>query len=334
MKAIRGATTVANDTPEEIRSAVEELLNEMKSRNGLEEENVIFILFSNTSDIQSLYPAKAARESGFAATALFSAAEPEIAGSLRLCIRVMMLVEGCYDVHPVYLRGAKILRKDFGKFSIALDGPSGSGKSTIAKRLAKDFDILYLDTGAMYRACALQVISHGFSVTDKENTRRQIDSMNLDIQYRDGAQHTILNGQDVSEEIRKPEVSMAASAVSAYGFVREKMVAMQRLIADKMSCVLDGRDIGSVVLPNATFKFYVTASVEVRTKRRYAELIAKGYDVNIHDLKKEIEERDKNDSTRAISPLCKAKDAIEIDTSDMDIDQVLSCIKKKIQEKI
>ena len=207
---------------------------------------------------------------------------------------------------------------------IALDGPSGSGKSTVAKRLSQKLNILYLDTGAMYRATALKAISLNIDTLDAEGVSTFIDDINLEIKYIDGSQHTYLDGEDVSEKIREPHVSMAASNISSLKCVRLKMVDMQRQIASKMSCVLDGRDIGSYVLPNADYKFYITASVDVRADRRYKELTLKGHKVNYSALKEEIEQRDYNDKTRDFSPLTKASDAIEIDTSFMNVDQVLN----------
>ena len=333
MKAIRGATTVAADTPQEIRTAVKEMLDAIASENSIGEENMIFLLFSNTEDVRSLYPAKAAREAGYTLPALFSAAEPAIEGSLPLCIRVMVLAETDAKPRHVYLRGAQNLRRDLKTFAIALDGPSGSGKSTIAKLLAKEYDILYLDTGAMYRACALEAAKKGVNPEDEKAVSGLMRGLDLRIEYRDGAQHTILDGEDVSEAIRRPEVSMNASKISALSCVREKMVQMQRKIASSMSCVLDGRDIGTAVLPDAQYKFFVTASVQVRAKRRFDELTAKGYEVNLSLLEKEMEQRDKNDSERKISPLKKAEDAVVIDTSGMSIDEVVRMIKKKIQER-
>lgn len=334
MKAIRGATTIIEDTPAEIRSAVKELLDEICLKNFLLEDDMLCILFSNTSDIRSFYPAKAAREAGYSSPALFSSAEPEIEGALPLCIRVMLLVENCQDVRHVYLRNAASLRKDLQKFSIALDGPSGSGKSTVAKLLAKKFNILYLDTGAMYRACALKAISAGVDMQDNSAVSSLMQTLDLKIVYSEGSQHTVLDGKDVSEDIRRPEVSMAASKISALRCVREKMVEMQRKIASEQSCVLDGRDIGSFVLPKAEFKFYITASSKVRAKRRYDELKAKGFDVDLDSLQKEIEERDRNDSTREFSPLKQAEDAVLVDTSDMTVNEVVQTICAKIQEKV
>lgn len=214
---------------------------------------------------------------------------------------------------------------------IALDGPSGSGKSTIAKKLSSKLNILYLDTGAMYRATALKAIELGVDTFDEQGVKTFIDDINLEIKYIDGAQHTFLDGNDVSEKIREPHVSMAASNISSLKVVRLKMVDMQRKIAGQMSCVLDGRDIGSYVLPDANFKFYVTASVDVRADRRYKELTLKGHKVDYEELRKEIEQRDYNDKTRDFAPLTKAIDAIEIDTSYMTIEQVIRKVLSYIE---
>ena len=334
MKAIRGATTVEQDTPQEIRSAIAELLTQICTRNQLNEEEMLCILFSNTADIRSLYPAKAAREAGFTHAALYSSAEPCIEGALPLCLRVLIFAETDKPVKHVYLRGAANLRKDLKKYSIALDGPAGSGKSTVAKLLAAAHNILYLDTGAMYRACAWKAMKEGVTEINDESVLPLMQSLDLRIEYRDGKQHTILDGEDVSEVIRRPEVSMAASDISALKCVREKMVEMQRKIASEQSCVLDGRDIGSFVLPQAEFKFYITARSDVRARRRYDELKAKGFSVDLAKLQKEIVQRDENDSKRTFSPLRRAEDAVLVDTSDMTIPEVVSFIEKKIQEKV
>lgn len=334
MKAIRGATTVEQDTPQEIRSAVGELLTQICRQNRLSEEEMLCILFSNTADIRSLYPAKAAREAGFTHPALYSSAEPDIEGALPHCLRVLIFAETQEPVRHVYLRGAANLRKDLKKYSVALDGPAGSGKSTVAKLLAAAHNILYLDTGAMYRACALKAMKERVSKIEEKTVLPLMQSLDLRIEYRDGKQHTILDGEDVSETIRRPEVSMAASEISALKCVREKMVEMQRRIASEQSCVLDGRDIGSFVLPQAEFKFYITARSDVRARRRYDELKAKGFDVDLAQLQREIEQRDENDSKRTFAPLRRAEDAVLVDTSEMTIDEVLSYIEKKIQEKV
>lgn len=215
---------------------------------------------------------------------------------------------------------------------IALDGPSGSGKSTIAKILSAKLDILYLDTGAMYRATALKALKLGVDTFDEKGVLGFINDLKLEIKYENGKQQTYLDGENVSDKIREPQVSMAASNISSLKCVRLKMVEMQRKIAETTSCVLDGRDIGSYVLPNADYKFYITAGVNVRAERRFKELTEKGYNVDFDSLKKEIEERDYNDSHREFSPLVKAKDAIEIDTSNMTVEQVISTIMSHIKE--
>ncbi len=214
---------------------------------------------------------------------------------------------------------------------IALDGPSGSGKSTIAKALSEKLKILYLDTGAMYRAVALKAIKCGVDPFDEEGVKTFIDDIDLKIKYENGSQRTILDGEDVSGKIREPHVSMAASNISSLKCVRLKMVEMQRKIASEISCVLDGRDIGSYVLPNADYKFFITASADVRAKRRFDELSAKGHKVDFEELKKEIIQRDYNDSNREFSPLVKSKDCIEIDTSSMTIEQVLDAVMSYIK---
>ncbi len=337
MTVIRGATTVARDCKEEIQSAVKELLDEVFLANTLKKDEVKASIFSLTTDIHSYHPAKAARESGYDFAPLFAAIEPEIDGGLALCIRLMLFTERAEErtAKHIYQRGARILRKDITEiFNVALDGPAGSGKSTIAKAIAKDYNVLYLDTGAMYRACALKAIRMGVSPKDSEKVSAMLPVLDVKVEYREGKQHTLLDGEDVSAAIRENVVSMAASDISAHNAVRVKMVEMQREIAKSMSCVLDGRDIGSVVLPNAKFKFFVTADSRVRAKRRYDELVARGETVDFEKLHAEIVARDKQDSERTFSPLVCAEDAVVVDTSNMSVDEVVSTIKKHIQSKI
>lgn len=337
MNFIRGAITVDADTPDEIRDKTAVLLQEMAKRNQLTAQNVKSILFSTTQDIRSFYPAKAARACGFENAALFSALEPPIEGSLPLCIRVLIVAENPLDKPvAVYLGNAATLRKDLSdRMTVALDGPAGSGKSTVARLLARSYGILHLDTGAMYRACALKLLREGVLLSDEKAVEKTVAGLDLEVRFEGNGQRTVLDGEDVSEAIRDNEVSKAASAVAAMRPVREKMVALQREIAAKQSCVLDGRDIGTTVLPNAKYKFFLTASVAVRAKRRYDELKAKGADdIDFEVLKKEIEERDYRDSHREISPLKQAKDAVLIDTSDMTAEEAAATVRRKIQEKI
>ena len=337
MTVIRGATTIEKDCKEEIRVAVKELLDEVFSANSLRKEDVSAFVFSLTSDVHSYHPAKAARECGYDFAPLFAAIEPEIDGGLKLCIRLMLLTEliSKKAVKHIYQRGAKVLRKDISeKLNIALDGPAGSGKSTVAKILAKDYNILYLDTGAMYRACALKALRSGIDPKDVVAVEKMLVELDLKVEYKEGKQHTILDGEDVSSAIRENAVSMAASNISAHHAVRVKMVEMQREIAKSMSCVLDGRDIGSAVLPDAKYKFFITADSKVRATRRFKELAERGETVDFEKLHAEIVARDKQDSEREFSPLVCAEDAIVIDTSKLDIDGVVAAIKKEIQSKI
>jgi cytidylate kinase len=336
MTVIRGATTIDKDAKEDILSAVKELIDEIFVRNSLKKERVKAIVFSLTTDIHSYHPAKAARECGYDFCALFACVEPDIRGALGHCLRAMILSdEEKADVRHVYLRGAKKLREDISLvYNIALDGPAGSGKSTIAKILAEDYHILYLDTGAMYRACALRSLKEGISPKDAKAVQAMTNTLDLKVEYREGTQHTILDGEDVSEAIRRNEVSLIASDIAAQPVVREKMVEMQRKIAKDMSCVLDGRDIGSTVLPDAKFKFFITAKSEVRALRRFKELAARGQTVDFETLKAEIEKRDKQDEEREFSPLKCADDAVVIDTSDMTIEEVVAKIKSIVQSRI
>ena len=335
MTIIRGATTIEKDCKEEISSAVKDLLDEIFSANALKKEEVKGFLFSLTTDIHSYHPAKAARECGYDFAPLFAAIEPEIDRGLKLCIRLMLFTEANRAVKHIYQKGAKILRKDISEiFNIALDGPAGSGKSTVAKILAKDYNILYLDTGAMYRACGLKALRLGVDPKDGEAVEKMLPQLNVKVEYRDGKQHTILDGEDVSQAIRENPVSMAASSISAHPCVRMKMVEMQREIAKGMSCVLDGRDIGSYVLPDAKYKFFVTADSEVRAKRRFDEISARGERVDFEKLHQEIIMRDKQDSEREFAPLVCAKDAVIIDTSKMSIEEVVNAIKRVIQAEI
>lgn len=226
--------------------------------------------------------------------------------------------------------------KDVGerKINIALDGPAGSGKSTVAKILAKDYNILYLDTGAMYRAFALALLRKNVDPKDGAAAQNAVSSVPVRVEYVNGEQHTYLGDEDVSEEIRRNEVSRAASDVAVHKKVRERLVEMQREIARRMSCVLDGRDIGSYVLPHADFKFYVTADSKVRAKRRYLELISRGQQADEREIYAQILLRDKQDAGREFAPLKKADDAIEIDTSDKTADEVVRAIERIVDEKL
>ena len=216
--------------------------------------------------------------------------------------------------------------------NIALDGPAGSGKSTVAKIIANKLNILYLDTGATYRACALKCLLSDVDVKDEAAVGKIIKNIDVKVEYKNGTQVTLLDGKDVSTDIRKPEVSMLASAVSAHKVVRDKMVELQREVAKSMDCVLDGRDIGSHVLPDAEFKYYITADSRIRAERRYKELIERGTPVDFDKLHEEIVQRDYNDSHREFAPLKKCDDAKLIDTSHMSVDEVVDTILKDVTQ--
>ena len=219
--------------------------------------------------------------------------------------------------------------------SIAIDGPAGAGKSTIAKRLAKELGYYYVDTGAIYRTVAYFLDLLGVSPKDVDGVERYIDELTIEIEYdEEGVQHMIMNGMDVSGDIRTQDISQKASLVSAHAVVREVLLYMQRDVAKKHNVIMDGRDIGTVVLPNADVKIFLTADAEVRAKRRYDELIAKGQKANLPTILKEIQQRDHQDTHRAIAPLKQAKDAVKVDTSNLDIEGVLAEIKAIVGKKI
>lgn len=212
------------------------------------------------------------------------------------------------------------------RLNIAIDGPAGAGKSTIAKMVSKKLNCIYVDTGAMYRAVALFFIENGIASDDEKRIVKEIENIHVDIQFEAGDQKVLLNGKDVTEEIRAERVGNWASEISKYTVVREYLVKMQREIAAKQDVVMDGRDIGTVVLPQANVKIYLIASSKVRAMRRYNELTQKGVFCDIHDIEQGIMERDAQDMNREISPLRQAKDAILIDSSNMTIDEVVEKI--------
>ena len=218
--------------------------------------------------------------------------------------------------------------------SVAIDGPAGAGKSTIAKRVARELGWLYVDTGAIYRTVGYHMSLMGIGPKDKDGIERCIDDVNIQIDYQaDGVQHMILNGQDVTELIRSPEMSMMASGVSAQSCVRDYLLEMQRSLARTHNVVMDGRDIGTVVLPHAQVKIFLTASAEVRADRRFKELTAKGEQVKYEDVYLDIVKRDEQDMNRKIAPLKCAEDAELLDCSYLSSDQVVAEVKAIIRKK-
>lgn len=218
--------------------------------------------------------------------------------------------------------------------SIAIDGPAGAGKSSIAKALSKRLGYIYIDTGAMYRAVALFFVENNVSDGTDSRIESLLEKLEISIKYEDGAQKVILNGEDVTDKLRLEEIGKLASKFSAIGSVREKLVALQRKLAQKENVVMDGRDIGTVVLTNADLKIYLSASSKVRAKRRYLELLEKGHtDLDINEIEDEIIKRDEADMNREISPLKQADDAYYLDSSDMTLEEVVSKILSMVKEE-
>ena len=221
------------------------------------------------------------------------------------------------------------------KNQIAIDGPAGAGKSTIAQMIAAELGWIYVDTGAMYRAMALYFDKIGTDVNDEAAIDREVDGAAVELAIESGTQVVRLNGEDVSKTIREQRIGELASWTSRYGSVRAKLTELQRVMAEEQPVIMDGRDIGTTVLPDAGLKIYLTASTAVRAKRRYDELVEKGVqDADLSEIEKEIAARDEQDMNREISPLRKADDAIEVDTSDMTIDEVVARVIALYHERV
>lgn len=211
-------------------------------------------------------------------------------------------------------------------YNIAIDGPAGAGKSTIAQIVAKNLGFIYVDTGAMYRTLALACFRDGIDTTDEDAVVAKCESVKVTLGYEDGVQKVYLNGEDVSDEIRREEIGNLTSAIAVYPGVRKILVALQQDLASKNNVVMDGRDIGTAVLPNADLKVYLTASVECRAKRRYDQLLENGQTGDLAEIEKDIEDRDYRDMNRDVSPLKQADDAVLVDSSDMTIDETVQKI--------
>ena len=216
---------------------------------------------------------------------------------------------------------------------IAIDGPAGAGKSTIAKKVAEKLGLIYVDTGAMFRAIAFFMTEKGIGVDEFDRIKSEREDIRLDIVYENGEQQVILGDENVSGKIRKPEISNAASKFAVIPEVRTRLLNLQRELAKKRPVVMDGRDIGSKVLPNASVKIFLTADVRVRAERRYKELTQKGESVNIEDIMSDIKSRDEQDMSRLVSPLVQAKDAVLVDTSALSIEEVVEVIIKIAKDK-
>lgn len=217
---------------------------------------------------------------------------------------------------------------------IAIDGPAGAGKSTIAKEAAKELGYIYIDTGALYRAIGLCILKSGKNTKNNKEVIKELPNINISLEFKDGLQKVMLSGEDVSYEIRKPEISMAASDVSAIKEVRDFLFSLQRDIAEKNNILMDGRDIGTVILPDAKIKIFLTASPEIRAERRYKELLLKGNKVTYEDVLDDINKRDYQDQNRKIAPLKPADGAVVIDTTDKTLKESIKCVISFIRENL
>lgn len=337
-RAIRGAVTAQNNTREDVFEVTEELIGKMISENNISTEDICDIIFTVTSDITAAFPAAAVRKMGICDVPLLDMAAPSIDNALKMCIRVMMHINTNLknsQLKHIYLGGAKVLRPDLvknPKISVAIDGPAGAGKSSVAKQVARNLEYVYIDTGAMYRTVAVWAIENGLNIkNDKEKIVNSLDSIKIDIKYEGDMQKMFLNGRDVSERIRENDASMGASDVATIPEVRERLVDMQREMAARGGVIVDGRDIGTVVLPEAELKIFLTASVEERALRRYREYIQKGIECELESIKEDVIKRDENDTNRAVSPLRRAEDAVLLDTTGKTFEEVVAEIGQMIK---
>ncbi len=334
--AIRGAITVEENIPKQILDRTTDLLETIIKRNNIEYKDIVSIIFTGTRDLDTEYPAVAARNLGMVEVPLFCCQEMYVKGSLEKCIRILMHIQSSQPkrIEHVYMEKAESLRPDLVQgrdieregpqtLTIAIDGPAGAGKSTIAKIISKELNVAYLDTGAMYRAVAYKILRNNIDPGNHPEIISVLALTDIKIQYDDKRkQRVILDGQDVTTLIRIPEVSKAASDIAVIPEVRIKLVDIQRKVAEANSLVMDGRDIGTYVLPDASLKFYLTASLEERAKRRWKEMKVSGMEVSLESVRKDIQERDAHDQNRSFAPLKQAEDAILIDTTDKSIQQV------------
>lgn len=332
---IRGAITVDYNTREDILENTIIMLQEIIAQNQLQIEDIVSILFTATKDLDAVYPAVAARQLGIVNASLMCAQELYIENSLKMCVRAQVTIETDKkqkDMKFVYLKGATKLRPDLvKKQAIAIDGPAGSGKSTVAKLIAKELNFVYVDTGAMYRAVGLYCFKNQIDVNNTQAVVQQLDNIKIDLKFDNNKQIIFLNGIDVTEDIRSQQVAEYASAVAKISQVREALITIQREIGKTENIVMDGRDIGTNVLPNADVKVYLDADVAERAKRRCNELAEKNLEHNFYKVLDEIIKRDKQDKERDVNPLTVAEDAVVIDTTNLEINAVKEKIIKLIK---
>lgn len=321
MIAIRGAVDAQN-TASSIINQSKILLEEIIRVNKLDKKEIKCILFTATQDIDKAYPALAARYIGLNDTALICLNEMIVEGQMQGVIRTTVFYNDDINKTDVYLGKTKSLRKDKymdNNIKIAIDGPTSAGKSTIAKLLAQKLKINYVDTGSMYRALTLKVLNNNIDPKSEEDVTSIADKTKID--YFEN--HIFLDELCVDDKIRNELIDKNVSYVCQYREVRKRLVSLQKEIASKSSVIMDGRDIGTVVLKDANYKFFLTASADVRAKRRYKEYIEKALEVNFEDIKNDLIRRDDYDSHREVDPLVKASDAIEVNTDDKNIEETV-----------
>lgn len=321
MIAIRGAVDAQN-TASSIINQSKILLEEIIKLNNLDKKEIKCILFTATQDIDKAYPALAARYIGLNDTALVCLNEMLVEGQMQGVIRTTIFYNDDINKTDIYLGKTKSLRKDKymdNNIKIAIDGPTSAGKSTIAKLLAQKLKINYADTGSMYRALTLKVLNNNTDPKSEKDVVTIADKTKID--YFEN--HIFLDGLCVDDKIRNELIDKNVSYVCQYRDVRKRLVSLQKEIASKSSVIMDGRDIGTVVLKDANYKFFLTASADVRAKRRYKEYIEKGLEVNFEDIKNDLIRRDDYDSHREVDPLVKASDAIEVNTDDKNIEETV-----------
>ena len=341
VRAIRGATTVPVNTKEEIFNSSIELIDDIIKNNKIDPKDMVSIIFTVTPDITAAFPAAAVRKMGICDVPLLDMAAPDIDGALKMCIRVMIHINTDLnngDIKHSYLKGAAVLRPDLAKkkISVAIDGPAGAGKSSVARKVAKEKGYIYIDTGAMYRTVAVWAIENGINTNAEKDRERLIDALSdikISIKYENDVQRMYLNGKDVTERIRQNDASMGASAVATIPEVRKQLVKMQQDMAKNGGVIMDGRDIGTTVLPDAELKIFLTASVEERAMRRYKEYLEKGIECNYDDLLLDVIKRDENDMNRKASPLKQAEDAVLLDTTSLSYEETVDTIKNMIVKK-
>ncbi len=338
MLTIRGATSVENNSEKDILKETEKLLETIIRENNLKKEKVVSILFSATKDLNKAYPARAARKLGFTDIGLMCFQEMEVENSLESCIRLILFYnDEIKNIKHIYLNKAKSLRPDLVRkrrnslsknYIVAVDGPAASGKSTIAKKVAENLNIKYIDSGAMFRALTYYMLEKEIDLDKDKDISQALNKVKLSYD-REG--NILLNEKNIESQIRKNIVSQNVSKVASNADVRKYLLDFQREMGEKESIIMDGRDIGTAVFPNADFKFFLIASAEERAKRRHRDFLESGENVSFEEVLKDIKKRDEIDSTRKLNPLKKADDAIEIDSTFLSIDQVVSKIISHIE---